>query len=44
MTNTHYMPSLEIETHGVVPELETQVRNRLAEINPNLMRGEVPEL
>jgi predicted permease len=36
-TNTHYMPTLEIETHGVVPELETQVRNRLAEINPNLM-------
>ncbi len=36
-TNTHYMPSLEIETHGVVPELETQVRDRLAEINPNLI-------
>ncbi len=36
-TNTHYMATLEIETHGVVPELETQVRNRLAEINPNLM-------
>jgi predicted permease len=36
-TNTHYMPSLEIETRGAVPELETQVRNRLAEVNPNLM-------
>jgi len=36
-TNTHYMASLEIKTHGVVPELETQVRDRLAEINPNLM-------
>jgi ABC-type antimicrobial peptide transport system permease subunit len=37
LTNTHYMPSLEIETHGAVPNLEAQVRNRLAEINPNLM-------
>jgi predicted permease len=36
-TNTHYMPSLEIETHGAVPELQTQVRNRMAELNPNLM-------
>ena len=37
LTNTHYMPTLEIETHGAVPELEAQVRNRLAELNPNLM-------
>ncbi|HZZ40980.1 MAG TPA: ABC transporter permease [Acidobacteriaceae bacterium] len=37
LTNTHYMDSLEIETHGRVPELEAQVRNRLTEINPNLM-------
>jgi predicted permease len=37
LTNTHYMDTLEIETHGRVPELEEQVRNRLAEINPNLM-------
>ncbi len=37
LTNTHYMDSLEIETHGRVPELESQVRNRLAEIDPNLM-------
>jgi len=37
LTNTHYMPSIEIETHGAVPELETQVRNRLEELNPNLM-------
>ncbi|HEX4038507.1 MAG TPA: ABC transporter permease [Acidobacteriaceae bacterium] len=37
LTNTHFMGSLEIETHGAVPELESQVQNRLAEINPNLM-------
>ncbi len=37
LTNTHYMDSLEIETHGRVPELEAQVRNRLTEIDPNLM-------
>ncbi|MGA7521913.1 MAG: ABC transporter permease [Acidobacteriaceae bacterium] len=37
MTNTHYMDALEIETHGRVPELEAQVRNRLTEIDPNLM-------
>jgi predicted permease len=35
--NTHYMGSLEIETRGVVPGLEAQVRERLEEINPNLM-------
>ena len=37
LTNTHYMPTLEIETHGAVPELDAQVQNRLVEINPNLM-------
>ena len=37
LTNTHYMPSLEIETHGVVPNLEEQVGDRLEEIDPNLM-------
>ncbi len=37
MENTHYMDTLEIETHGRVPELEAEVRNRLTEINPNLM-------
>jgi predicted permease len=37
LTNTHYLSTLEIETHGRVPELEAQVRNRLAELNPNLM-------
>ncbi|MGB9111078.1 MAG: FtsX-like permease family protein, partial [Telluria sp.] len=37
LMNTHYMPTLEIETHGAVPELDAQVQNRLAEINPNLM-------
>jgi predicted permease len=35
--NTHYMPSLEIETHGAVPNLEAQVREKLEELNPNLM-------
>lgn len=37
MTNTHYMASLEIKTHGEMPGLEEKVRNQLAEINPNLM-------
>jgi len=37
LTNTHYMSSLEIETHGLVPDLEAQVREKLEEINPNLM-------
>jgi predicted permease len=36
-TNTHYMPSLEIETHGTVPDLEAKVRQKFREINPNLM-------
>ena len=34
---THYMGSLEIETHGTVPDLEERVRGALQEINPNLM-------
>jgi putative ABC transport system permease protein len=37
LTNSHYLDSLEIKTHGPVPNLEAQVRNRLTEINPNLM-------
>jgi predicted permease len=37
MINTHYMGSLEIETRGAVPDLEAQVREKLEEINPNLM-------
>jgi predicted permease len=37
VTNSHYMPSLEIETHGRLPELEAQIRTRLADVNPNLM-------
>jgi predicted permease len=37
LTYTHYMETVEIETHGAVPELEAQVRNRLTELNPNLM-------
>lgn len=36
-TNTQYMDSLEIETHGTVPGLEEKVRQKLQEINPNLM-------
>ena len=35
--NTHYMGSLEIETRGAMPNLETEVRDALAAINPNLM-------
>jgi ABC-type antimicrobial peptide transport system permease subunit len=37
VVNTHYMRSLEIETRGTMPNLETEVRNALAAINPNLM-------
>ncbi len=37
LTNTHYLGSMEIETHGRVPQLEAEVRNRLTEINPNMM-------
>jgi len=37
VTNTHYLTSLEIETRGTVPDLESQVRNALVQINPNLM-------
>jgi hypothetical protein len=37
VTNTHYMGSLEIETRGAMPNLEVEVRNTLAAINPNLM-------
>ena len=35
--NTHYMASLEIETHGTVPNLEAKVREKMQEINSNLM-------
>lgn len=34
---THYMSSLEIETHGSAPDLEARLRAALQEINPNLM-------
>jgi predicted permease len=37
IANTHYMWSIELETHGTVPGLEAQVRRALAEVNPNLM-------
>jgi predicted permease len=36
-TDRHYMGSLEIQTHGTVPDLEEKVREKLQEINPNLM-------
>ena len=34
---THYMGTLEIQTRGSVPELESRVRGALQSINPNLM-------
>jgi predicted permease len=37
LTATHYMGSLEIETHGTVPDLQERVRGALQQINPNLM-------
>jgi predicted permease len=37
LTATHYIGSLEIETHGTVPDLEERVRGALQQINPNLM-------
>jgi len=37
VANNHYMASLEIETHGAVPDLEARVREKLDELNPNLM-------
>ena len=36
-TDTHYMGSLEIQTHGAVPNLEQKVRHALQDIDPNLM-------
>jgi predicted permease len=36
-TNTHYMASVEIQTHGTVPDLEAKVRGKFQEINSNLM-------
>jgi predicted permease len=37
LSATHYMGSLEIETHGTLPGLEERVRGALQQINPNLM-------
>lgn len=37
VANTHYMGSLEIETHGWVPDLESRVSSVLQQIDPNLM-------
>ena len=37
LTATHYMSSLEIETNGMVPDLEAKVTAALQQINPNLM-------
>jgi predicted permease len=37
LIDTHYMDSLELETHGTVPDLERRVRDALQQINSNLM-------
>lgn len=37
VVDTHYMSSVEIETHGAVPNLEQQVRQKFQDLNPNLM-------
>jgi ABC-type antimicrobial peptide transport system permease subunit len=37
LISTHYMSSLEIETHGTVPDLERRVSSALQQINANLM-------
>jgi predicted permease len=37
LNESHYMSTLEIETHGTVPDLEAKVTAALQEINPNLM-------
>lgn len=34
---SHYMDSIQIETHGHVPDLAAKVQSTLAGINPNLM-------
>jgi len=34
---SHYLTSIVIETRGYVPELESQVRRAIAQVNPNLM-------
>lgn len=35
--STHYMGSIQLETHGYVPNLQAKVQHTLANINPNLM-------
>jgi ABC-type antimicrobial peptide transport system permease subunit len=37
LANTHYMASVEIETHGTVSNLEPEVRQKFQDINPSLM-------
>jgi putative ABC transport system permease protein len=37
LTDTHYMGSLEIETRGTVPDLESGLRGALQQLDPNLM-------
>ncbi|MGA9587655.1 MAG: ABC transporter permease [Terracidiphilus sp.] len=37
LNSTHYMGSLELETHGTVPDLEERVGAALQQINSNLM-------
>jgi predicted permease len=34
---SHYLGSIQIQTHGYVPGLEAKVQHALADINPNLM-------
>lgn len=34
---SHYMGSIQIQTHGYVPNLEAKVQNALTGMNPNLM-------
>ncbi len=36
-TATHYMSSLELDTHGTMPDLEERVSTALQQINSNLM-------
>ena len=37
IAQSRYLTSVVIETRGYVPELETQVRRAVAQVNPNLM-------
>ncbi len=37
ITESHYLGTIVLQTHGHVPGLEAQVRRALAQVNPNLM-------